>query len=77
MNKLLTRFKASEHGGEYLMRFISAWLCSLILILPFRPISKIFDKEYAGEAPYLLLILFSQYSTACLPYCVLSQSSEI
>lgn len=58
MNKLLTRFKASEHGGEYLMRFISAWLCSLILILPFRPISKIFDKEYAGEAPYLLLILF-------------------
>lgn len=53
MNKLLTRFKASEHGGEYLMRFISAWLCSLILILPFRPISKVFDKEYAGEAPYL------------------------
>ena len=58
MNKLLTRFKASEHGGEYLMRFISAWLCSLILILPFRPISKVFDKEYAGEAPYLLLIIF-------------------
>lgn len=58
MNKLLTRFKASEHGGEYLMRFISAWLCSLILILPFRPISKIFDKEYAGEAPHLLLIIF-------------------
>lgn len=58
MNKLLTRFKASEHGGEYLMRFISAWLCSLILILPFRPISKVFDKEYAGEAPHLLLIIF-------------------
>ena len=58
MNKLLTRFKASEHGGEYLMRFISAWLCSLILILPFRPISKVFDKEYAGEVPYLLLITF-------------------
>lgn len=58
MNKLLTRFKASEHGGEYLMRFISAWLCSLILILPLRPISKVFDKEYAGEAPHLLLIIF-------------------
>ena len=26
MNKLLTRFKASEHGGEYIMRFISAWI---------------------------------------------------
>ena len=58
MNKFFTRFKASEHGGEYLMRFISAWLCSLILILPLRPISKVFDKEYAGEAPHLLLILF-------------------
>lgn len=58
MNKFFTRFKASEHGGEYLMRFISAWLCSLILILPLRPISKVFDKEYAGEAPHLLLIIF-------------------
>lgn len=62
MNKLLTRFKASEHGGEYLMRFISAWLCSLILILPFRPISKVFDKEYAGEVSYLkLIILFAVF----------------
>ena len=42
MNKFFTRFKASEHGGEYLMRFISAWLCSLILILPLRSISKVF-----------------------------------
>ena len=24
----------------------------------FRPISKVFDKEYAGEAPHLLLIIF-------------------
>lgn len=64
MNKLLTRFKASEHGGEYLMRFISAWLCSLILILPFRPIivSQVFNKEYAGEVSYLkLIILFAVF----------------
>ncbi len=60
MNKLLTRFKASEHGSEYLMRFISAWLCSLIFILPFRPIivSKVFNKEYAGEVSYLTLIIY-------------------
>lgn len=58
MNKFFTRFKASEHGGEYLMRFISAWLCSLVLILLFRPVREVFNKEYAGEAPYLLLILF-------------------
>lgn len=58
MNKFFTRFKASEHGGEYLMRFISAWLCSLVLILLFRPVKEVFNKEYAGEAPYLLLILF-------------------
>ena len=60
MNKFLTRFKASEHGGEYLMRFISAWLCSLIFILPFRPIiaSKVFNNEYAGEVSYLTLIIF-------------------
>lgn len=60
MNKLLTRFKASEHGSEYLMRFISAWLYSLVLILPFRPTiaNTVFDKEYAGKASYLLLIIF-------------------
>lgn len=60
MNKLLTRFKASEHGSEYLMRFISAWLYSLVLILPFRPtiVNTVFDKEYAGKASYLLLIIF-------------------
>lgn len=64
MNKLLTRFKASEHGSEYLMRFISAWLCSLIFILPFRPIivNKVFNKEYAGEVSYLkLIILFAVF----------------
>ncbi len=64
MNKLLTRFKASEHGSEYLMRFISAWLCSLIFILPFRPIivSQVFNKEYAGEVSYLkLIILFAVF----------------
>lgn len=51
MNKFFTRFKASEHGGEYLMRFVSAWLCSLVLILLFRPVKEVFNKEYAGEAP--------------------------
>ncbi|MGN0699230.1 MAG: DUF2079 domain-containing protein [Ruminiclostridium sp.] len=60
MNKFLTRFRASEHGSEYLMRFISAWLYSLVLILPFRPTiaNTVFDKEYAGKASYLLLIIF-------------------
>lgn len=64
MNKLLTRFKASKHGSEYLMRFISAWLFSLVLILPFRPIivSQVFNKEYAGEVSYLeLIILFAVF----------------
>lgn len=60
MNKFLTRLRASEHGSEYLMRFISAWLYSLVLILPFRPTiaNTVFDKEYAGKASYLLLIIF-------------------
>lgn len=60
MKKFLTRFKTNEHGSEYLMRFISAWLCSLILILPFRPITNgnVFDKEYAGNISYPALIIF-------------------
>lgn len=74
MKKILTRFRASEHGSEYLMRFISAWLYSLVLILPFRPTiaNTVFDKEYAGKASYLLLIIFF-----AVFYCLLTELSFI
>lgn len=57
MNKFLIYFKASEHGSAYLMRFISAWLCALV-VMPLFSTVKVFDKEYAGNISIPILIIF-------------------
>ena len=63
MKDLLKRFRAAEHGSEYLMRAVAAWLSALAVSMLCNYSATVFTKDYVGRInlPLTLILAVGAY----------------
>lgn len=63
MKELMQRFRAAEHGSEYLMRIVAAWLTALSVSMLCNYSATVFTKDYAGRInlPLTLILAVGAY----------------
>ncbi|MBS7397702.1 MAG: hypothetical protein KIG32_04695, partial [Ruminiclostridium sp.] len=63
MKELMQRFRAAEHGSEYIMRIVAAWLTALAVSMLCNYSATVFTKDYAGRInlPLALILTAGAY----------------